>query len=110
MIFPLVALYTIHHRNKKFKSNQSKPTKSIDSFIEVKSNVIGFAEVFIQLNGKLFVIMEQFIILKEHYHLKEVESLKKYKVFESTYDMVKLIYLKYDMKEIVSTEPNYYEN
>lgn len=94
-----------------YKSTKSPVTKSIDHFIQMKnSEDIGSATLYVNNNGKIYVLVKLYEIIEKHQHLIRIKATEQYKVFAASQIESKLIYMKFGSFEIVAKEPNVFEN
>lgn len=93
-----------------YKSLNSKGTKSIDHFIEMKDGIIGCVHIYVQYQDKIYLVLEEFVVIATVYHLKKIKPLGIYKAYPFKDIAHKLLYLKFSHAEVVTNEPNYFEN
>lgn len=114
--------YLIGTRMKRnrtvYTSTLCNQRKSIDSFVRLKSGLIGEIVCFIKSIGDSFIESHALINVyntnKFHYHLTQIAPANKYLICRCADIGEQLIYLKYDYSrvavvELVATEPNYFE-
>lgn len=92
-----------------YKSLYSKPTQSVDYFLEMKDGSMGISVFYIVKDNNLFVLLNDFTVIKDNYHLKEVKKTDHYKVYPFDCIKQKHIYLTFASTVVVTTEPNTYE-
>lgn len=100
---------TLHYRNQIFKSSYSRITQRTNNYVKIITGEIGSAEIYFQYEGNIYVILEKFKVIRSKYHLNEVISESVLEIFKCEHILQKLLYLKYDTFEIMTSEPNHFE-
>lgn len=92
-----------------FKSLASKPTKSIDYFLEMKDGTIGSAIFYIKTMNEMYVLLNIYEMTKKNFHIWEVNGKNKVSLYPFHFIKEKLLYLTFGSIEIISKEPNSFE-
>lgn len=99
-----------------YRSAMSAATKSIDSFVQMKSGSIGEIKCFVKHSNTAYILLKIYEIVKYHDHLEQVrpKSTNKYEVCLCEDIQEQLIYLKFNYSgvavvELVTKEPNFFE-
>jgi len=105
--------YEFKQRGIIYKSEFSKQTQSVDSFIQLSDNSIGEIQYFIN-SDKNYCVVKTYDVVKKHFHLVQIAPTKNIRVYACEKIQAKRMYSKYTYSrvacvEIVTKEPNYYE-
>lgn len=92
-----------------YKSLASKPTKSIDYFVEMKDGQIGCALFYIDTLNGMQVLLRTYEVQNKRYHLSEISSKNTVCLYPFDFIKEKLLYLTFGSIEIVSKERNKFE-
>lgn len=96
--------------NKIYTSSMyTRPKKSIDYFIGLKTEEIGMAKFYIEFNNKIYVVMEQFEVVDNIHHISKVLSKNKYIMAVIADIELKYVYMKVGLNQYVCSAPNPYE-
>lgn len=101
---------SIKYKDQTFKSKKSAKTKCIDHFVELHNSEIGCIHRFIQLNGNIAFIFEEFETIEHHDHLIRAKTTNKLKICFYSEITCKLLYMKFGCYEILTKAPNHYES
>lgn len=100
----------VNYKKIHYKSSKSKETKSVDCFMEMANGQIGRAYIYIEFEKKIYIVFEQYEVMETLFHLKKVRPNGVYKVCSFHEIAQKIIFLKFPHAEVVSKEPNFFEN
>lgn len=104
-----VLSHSIRMKNQNFKSVNSPITKSIDYCIQMCSGEIGCAIWYIQFEGKIHVLLEEYTIIEHVQHLMKIEKTGRLKVHLCEQIDCKLLFMTFGCFTIAAKEPNFYE-
>lgn len=96
-------------KTQHYTSTNSKTTKSIDYFIEMKDGSIGSVYIYMKFNDDVYLVLEQYAVTEKMYHLQKIKPLGTFNVYSFDDISCKLLYLKFPNAEAIAKEPNYYE-
>lgn len=105
---------TVYRRSKgrdghTYSSKIAAASKSADYFLKMKDNVMGTAEFFLKINGQNLVLLNDYEIDYQHYHLAEVKQLKSNSIHPCENIEKKLLFLSCSGIEYISEElPAYF--
>lgn len=100
---------SIKIRNVTFTSLKSVPMKTADFFLLMKDDTIGLSEYYIKSQAKVFVLLQIYKTVDVKYHWSEVSSTEQFRVYAVNEIKDKMLYMKINDKEIITSEPNRYE-
>lgn len=100
---------SIEIKSQKFKSLQSKETKSIDFFMQMQNGKIGCAINYIEIGDRIHVILQKYEMFEQAHHLMRIKPTAIYHTCLCSDISCKLLYMKFGAFEIVAKEPNLYE-
>lgn len=87
----------------------TRPKKSIDYFIGLQNDLMGMAKFYIELDGKIYVIMEQYEIIDFINHISKVQPTNKNILAPIDDIKIKYIYMRVGLHQYVTSSPNPYE-
>lgn len=87
----------------------TRPKKSIDYFIGLKNDVMGMAEFYIELDGKIYVVLKEYEIIDFINHILRVQPTNKNLLAPIDNIEIKYIYMRVGLHQYVTSSPNPYE-
>lgn len=101
---------TVKINAQHFKSMKSKKTKSTDHFIEMKDNVIGSIQLFIEFENKIYLVLQEYNVIERYYHLSKIRPIENIRMYSIEDIVCKLLYMNFSDTHAVTKEPNNFEN
>lgn len=105
-------LTTFRHitiNGKKYTSKKSKPTASIDFFVEICDGTIGIIEFFFLHNFVAYALIEVYNVVECFDHFKKVRTAGSLKAVQAADINKKLIYMNVNNEEVITQIPNRFE-
>lgn len=94
----------------RYKSINSKETKSVDHFVEIKDGTIGSVYIYIKFENQIYLVLQEYDIIEISYHLRKIKPLQNFKIYSLNDIACKILYMKFSTTEFVTKEPNRFEN
>lgn len=88
----------------------TRPKKSIDYCIELKNEIIGFAKFYFEQKQKMYVVLEEFEVIENIYHISKVQKTKRIIMAPTADIQQKNIFMKVGIHQYIVSPPNPYEN
>lgn len=88
----------------------TRPKKSIDYFIGLKNDTIGMARFYFKHDGKIFVVMDEFEVIDNIYHISKVQRTNSNVMAPIDQIDKKYIFMKVGLQQYITCPPNPYEN
>lgn len=89
-----------------YTSTEAVETKSIDYFVQLKSQKMGKIQFFFKMNDAVHMLLSEYIENFKNFHWIEVNEINSYSVHACTEIQEKLLYFKAGTIEYVTREPN----
>lgn len=87
------------------------PKKSIDYFIGLVDGItVGMAKYYFTLNDKMYVLIDQYEIVDNIYHIDKVVKMNKLALAPIDNIVKKFIFMQVGINQYIVTPPNPYEN
>lgn len=96
-------------KGRAYNSLRNEKVKCADYFIETKNETIGCVEFYFNFENRIYLLLKKYETIDTRYHLNVVRSTNEHQVFEISEIKEQKLYLKYGFKEIVTVQPNFYE-
>lgn len=88
----------------------TRPKKSIDYFIELSDESIGMAKFYFEHEDMKYVIMDEYEIIDNIYHIAKIQKTKKTLMAPIDAIKKKLIFMQVGLNKYIASPPNPYEN
>lgn len=92
-----------------YKSLNSKVTSRIDYFIKSKSGMLCAVEYYVTFDSILYAVVEKYNVSEIYDHLIEVTRTHKKEIIQANDILKKMIFLKYGLRQFVTSFPNNFE-
>lgn len=86
-----------------------RPNKSIDYFIGLKNDLMGMAKFYIILDGKIYVVLEEYDVVDSIHHILKVQPGNQNILAPIEDIQMKYIYMKVGFYQYVTCSPNPFE-
>lgn len=100
---------TVKINEHMYNSLRNENPNCMDYFIETKNGKIGCIEFYIGFDNSIYFLLNIYEIIQVKYHLNVVRSTNMLEVHKLSEIKEQKLYLKYAMKEIITVQPNFYE-
>ncbi|KAG4071204.1 hypothetical protein HA402_001194 [Bradysia odoriphaga] len=88
----------------------TKPKKSIDYFVGLTNDMIGMVKFYIELDCKIYVVMDAFEIVDIIHHISKVQPTNQKIMAPIVNIKMKYIYMKVGLSQYITSPPNPFEN
>lgn len=93
----------------KFTSKSSKEISTIDFFVRLIDKSIAAIKYYVQFDFVLYAVIEKYEILNHIDHFLQIKSTNKNDVIRVNNIAQKMLYLKFGLRELVTSIPNKFE-
>lgn len=87
----------------------TRPKRSIDYFIGLDTGCIGTAKYYFEANGRIYVMINEFTVVDNIYHILKVKPTNRLIVASVDEICKKYLYMKVGLSSFIVTPPNSYE-
>lgn len=103
------AFTNIKIKTQNFSSLASANVGTIDYFVQFKDGKVGLIEYYIDFRNSVYLMVKLYEIIQQINHLSLIKSTNSKYVYEISGIDKKLLYMKIENREFVSSFPNKYE-